>query len=88
MLIAVAISGDKNMIKKEGEKILKYKDSQQEFSDLKSKSDTSNLYNEPKCTIYQQCIILLFITLPIHVSTLLRHLQGARSQCLLSYISM
>ena len=26
MLIAVAISGDRNMIKKEAEKILKYKD--------------------------------------------------------------
>ena len=41
-----------------------------------------------KCTIDQQFIILLFVTLPLHVSTLWRHLQGARSQYLLSYISM
>jgi hypothetical protein len=27
-------------------------------------------------------IILLYITLPLHVSMLLRHLQGARSQYL------
>jgi hypothetical protein len=38
------------------------------------------------CTIDQQFIILLFIKLPLYVSTLLRHLQGARSQYLLSYI--
>jgi len=41
-----------------------------------------------KCTIDQQFIILFYITLPLHVSTLLRHIQGARSQYLLSYISM
>jgi hypothetical protein len=36
----------------------------------------------------QQFIILLFITLPLHVSTLLHHLQGARSQYLFSYIGI
>jgi len=41
-----------------------------------------------KCTIDQQFIILFYITLPLHVSTLLRHIHGARSQYLLSYICM
>jgi len=39
------------------------------------------LYNEP--TNAQLINIQLFITLPLHVSTLFRHLQGARSQYLL-----
>jgi hypothetical protein len=30
----------------------------------------------------QQFIIPLYITMPLHVSTLFRHLQGDRSQCL------
>jgi len=33
-----------------------------------------------KCTTDQQLIVLLYIILPLHVSTLLSHLQGARSQ--------
>jgi hypothetical protein len=42
-------------------------------------------------TVNQQMhksIALLYITRPLHVSTLLCQLQGARSQHLLSYISM
>ena len=45
MLIDVAISGDRNVIKKEGEKILKYKDLTIEIQgmwNVKSKGDTSN----------------------------------------------
>jgi len=38
--------------------------------------------------IDQKFIILLFITLPLHVSTLLRHLLGARSQYPLSYVNV
>jgi len=38
--------------------------------------------------IDQQFITLLFITLPLYVSTVLRHLQGASSQYLLSYKSL
>jgi len=36
----------------------------------------------------QQFITLLFITLPLHASMLLRHFQGARSQYLPRYISI
>ena len=45
MLIDVAISGDRNVIKKEAEKILKYKDLTikiQRIWNVKNKSDTSN----------------------------------------------
>jgi hypothetical protein len=45
MLIDVAISGDRNVIKKEAEKILKYKDLTiqiQRMWNVKNKSDTSN----------------------------------------------
>jgi hypothetical protein len=38
--------------------------------------------------IDQQFIILLIIVLPLHVSTPLRHLLEARSQYLLSYVSI
>ena len=45
MLIDVAISGDRNVIKKEAEKILKYKDLTIEMQlmwNVKNKGDTSN----------------------------------------------
>jgi len=45
MLIDVAISGDRNVIKKEAEKILKYKDLTieiQRMRNVKNKFDTSN----------------------------------------------
>ena len=45
MLIDVAISGDRNVIKKEAEKILKYKDLTIENTahvECKNKGDTSN----------------------------------------------
>jgi hypothetical protein len=45
MLIDVAISGDRNVIKKEAEKILKYKDltiEMQVMWNIKNKGDTSN----------------------------------------------
>ena len=45
MLIDVAISGDRNVIKKEAEKILKYKDVRIEIQrmwSVKNKCDTSN----------------------------------------------
>jgi len=45
ILIDVAISGDRNVIKKEAEKILKYKDLTLEIrrmSNVKNKGDTSN----------------------------------------------
>jgi hypothetical protein len=44
MLIDVAISGDRNVIKKEAEKILKYKDLTIETTHVegKNKGDTSN----------------------------------------------
>ena len=45
MLIDVAISGDRNVIKKEAERILKYKDivtENQRKWNVKAKSDTSN----------------------------------------------
>jgi hypothetical protein len=45
MLIDVAISGDRNVIKKEAEKILKYKDLTIEIQrmwNVKNKGDTSN----------------------------------------------
>jgi len=43
MLIDVAISGDRNVIKKEAEKILKYKDlTNKTHVECKNKCDTSN----------------------------------------------
>ena len=43
LLIDVAISGDRNVIKKEAEKILKYKDNRNTVNvECKSKGDTSN----------------------------------------------
>ena len=45
MLIDVAISGDRNVIKKEAEKVLKYKDLTIEIQrmwNVKNKGDTSN----------------------------------------------
>jgi len=45
MLIDVAISGDRNVIKKEAEKILNYKDLTieiQRMRNVKNKDDTSN----------------------------------------------
>jgi len=44
MLIDVAISGDRNVIKKEAEKILKYKDYNRNTAhvECKNKGDTSN----------------------------------------------
>ena len=45
MLIDVAVSGDKKLIKKEAEKILKYKDLTTEIQrmwNVKNKGDTSN----------------------------------------------
>jgi hypothetical protein len=49
MLIDVAISGDRNVIKKEAEKILKYKDLTTEIQrhvECKNKSDTSNNWSD------------------------------------------
>ena len=40
------------------------------------------LYNEPTNAQLISTIILTFITLPLHVSTLLRHLQAFCSQFL------
>jgi len=45
MLIDVAVSGDRNVIKKEAEKILKYEDITREIQhtwNIKNKIDTSN----------------------------------------------
>jgi len=39
-----------------------------------------HLYNKPTNAQLIKFIILLFITLPLHVLTLVRHLQGAHSQ--------
>jgi hypothetical protein len=49
MLINVAISGDRNMIKKEAKKILKYKDLTIEITahvECKDKGDTSNNWSD------------------------------------------
>jgi hypothetical protein len=49
MLIDVAISGDRNVIKKEAEKILKYKDLTIEIQRMwkcKNKGDTSNNWGD------------------------------------------
>ena len=49
MLIDVAIPGDRNVIKKEAEKILKYKDLTieiQRMSECKNKGDTSNNWSD------------------------------------------
>jgi len=42
LLIGVAISGDRNVIKKEAEKILKYRECTREIVEFINKSDTSN----------------------------------------------